>query len=192
MSFLSRVKKRKFGWVKKKILPLKVLYRDYADKLKNPQFIQANKRLKKFRSTMESKEKLVSTLFYDPFKPLNLNSKMLTELDDEVNHEDTHILKRQNQVSLHNRRKLLSSSNSLQMPKFYFQTKASSSSIVWFNIYLDFQLKIHADPEDNQSLVSENSEDDEIINKLSRNKVHTFLTPQKWLKHNSLAVNLTL
>ena len=43
--------------------------------------MMANKRLKRLKKKVETKEKLINTLFYDPLKPLNLKSRLLSQYD---------------------------------------------------------------------------------------------------------------
>lgn len=61
--------------------------------------MRANKRLKVFRKSIESREQLVSKLFHDPFRPLDLKSNLLTfnEMEKTLNN-NTSYFKRQNNM----------------------------------------------------------------------------------------------
>ncbi|CAI2386360.1 unnamed protein product [Moneuplotes crassus] len=143
--------------IKKKRLPLKTIYKKYGEKLKNPESMMANRRLKKLKKKMKTKEKLINSLFYDPFKPLNLKSKILTQYDKPQpfgTPNGVPALRRQNQINQDY------FSSHLPHPKISKSTNNVVSEIRATS--LDFKFPVKAN--DNDSIISNNSEE-EILEK---------------------------
>ena len=140
---VEKFTKPRMSIIKKKIIPLRVIYKQHADKIKNKDYMLANKRLKRYRRNVESKQKLISSLFYDPFKPLDLNSRVLTENEKKKRDEPVianTILKRQDQLDpqfemSRNRTPMRANMSQQVMPKLYFRETHEEQGK--FDFYLD-------------------------------------------------------
>lgn len=121
--------KLRTGVSKKKIIPLKQLYSKHSDKIKNTEFIRANKRLKLFRKSMVTNEKLVDSLFHNPFNPLNLKSRILTDSENSFAEQPkSFVLRRQDQLDpLDLEQRGNGPTKSLNVPKLYFRERLSHS-----------------------------------------------------------------